>query len=108
MAKKRKKKSRSKRAPYAPRQPKSAVPAQPKMEQPKPAPAPRPQRPAPARRASATRPTYAGRTTPHLAAMNLEEDNVMYSYVRKDLKRIGIFSAIMFGSLVVLKLLGVA
>ena len=106
MAKKRKK-TRSRKTQYAPRRPKPKAPAKPTVEQqPAAQPAEQPQRPA--RRArTTTRPAYAGRTASHLAAMDLEKDEVMYAYVRKALMRIGIFSAIMFGSLLVLKLLGV-
>ncbi len=104
---KRRKKTRRKTS-YAPkrRQP-APAPSRPKEEGPAPRPAAQTSGQRPARRSGAARPAYAGRTAARLAAMDLEKDEVMYAYVRKDLMRIGIFSAIMFGSLIVLKLLGV-
>jgi len=105
---KKRKKTRSRKTSYAPRRPKPTTPSQPREERPTPQPAERPRRTAPTRRAGGiARSAYAGRTASHLAAMDLEKDEVMYSYVKKDLMRIGIFSAIMFGTLLVLKLIGV-
>ena len=104
MAKKRSKRSRRRPTSYQSRpRPKTTAP---KMEQAQPAAtvtdkARQPSTPQP-------RPVYTGRKASHLAAVNIDDDQVMYSYVKKDLTRIGILTLIMFGTLVVLKIAGVS
>jgi hypothetical protein len=101
MAKKRSK-SRSRRKPttYKPK------PTSPKPQaQAAPAVAEKQRRPS---TSSQPRPVYTGRQASHLSAMDIDNDQVMYSYVKKDLTRIGILTLLMFGTLVVLKIAGVS
>ncbi len=99
MAKKRSKSRRRRPSTY---QPKATAP-KPKEQAPASA-APRPRKPS----APQQRPVYTGRHASHLAAMDIDNDQVMYSYVKKDLTRIGILASLMFGTLIVLKILGVS
>ncbi len=102
MAKKRSKRSRRKPTSYQPRP--KATATKPQQTQPAATTAER------TRRTGSTQPmpTYTRRGASHLAAMDIDNDQVMYSYVKKDLTRIGILTLIMFGTLVVLKIAGVS